>query len=73
MLDKPSNEVDQTPENFTGRIGYICLWLDNGPNFWSKIPNEQGCFEKYVANCNSYEWCPFTNEELRNVFFFLEN
>ena len=33
MLDKPSNEVDQTPENFTGRIGYICLWLDNGPNF----------------------------------------
>ena len=32
-----------------------------GSNLASKIPNEQGGFEKYFANCNTVNKCHPTN------------
>ena len=39
----------------------------------SKIPNEQGGFEKYLAICNTVmNDAPLTYEELRNAYFSLK-
>ena len=44
-----------------------------GPNLTSKIPNEQGGFVKYLANCNSVmNDAPLTDEEVRNTFYSLK-
>ena len=44
-----------------------------GPNLASKIPNEQGGFEKYLANCNTFlNDAPLTDEEVRNAFYSLK-
>ena len=50
-------------------------FINIGPNLPSKIPNEQGGFENYLANCNTVinNDVPLTDEELRNAFFFLED
>ena len=39
-----------------------------GPNLASKVPNEQGGFEKYLMND-----APLTDEELRDTSFLLED
>ena len=44
-----------------------------GPNLASKIPNEQGGFEKYLANYNIVmNDAPLTDEEGRNAFYSLK-
>ena len=41
-----------------------------GPNIPSKVPNEQGGFEKYLANCStSMNDATLTDEEVRNAFY----
>ena len=45
-----------------------------GPNLTSKIPNEQGGFEKYLANYNTVvNDAPLTDEEVRNAFYSLKS
>ena len=44
------------------------------PNLTSKIPNEQGGFEKYLANYNTVvNDAPLTDEEVRNAFCSLKS
>ena len=44
-----------------------------GPNRAFEIPNEQGGFEKYLANCNTVmNDAPLTDEEVRNSFYSLK-
>ena len=43
------------------------------PSLASKIPNKQGGFGKYLANCNTVmNNAPLTVEEVRNAFYSLK-
>ena len=53
---KEKEEIDKYLANF-------------GHNLTSKIPNEQGGFEKYFANCNTVMNNASLTEQLRNIFF----
>ena len=44
-----------------------------GPNLASKIPNDQGGFEKYLSNSNTaMNDAPLNDEEVRNTFYSLK-
>ena len=60
-------EKQEIPENLNKYFTNI------GPSLTSKIPNEQGGFEKYLPNCNTViNDTPLTHEEVRNVFYSLK-
>ena len=49
------------------------MFTNIGPNLASEMPNEQGGFGKYLANCNTVmNDAPLTDEEVRNAFYSLK-
>ena len=50
----------------------ISTFINIGPKLTSKIPIEQGGFEKYLENCNNIMNDAAVVDELRDAFFTLK-